>query len=254
MTLLTVSKGLVPEFVNPKYKDASRTEYLQPVRLESMMQDYPKLLLQYPELKVNHTHLIITYPRFLAWSPVKNAPARAKIQAAKTGNPESAASGEADQLALYRKLLLSVNDCPVCNPDGEERIVMEEGAYVVLGAECGTTTEEIHKHIGKNVILKKGSVLIVNCKNWRLDSVVVNGVLVLNAPCTCEMILKNVVIENQGWHYETISHDDPNYSVVFQMRGHIVNRMEQCVLSRNVPGKCVFEGRRFVSNVEVIEN
>ena len=32
------------EFVNPKYKAGSRTEFKKPTRLECMMQDFPKLM------------------------------------------------------------------------------------------------------------------------------------------------------------------------------------------------------------------
>ena len=39
---------------------------------------------------------------------------------------------------------------------------IEEGAHICLWPECGVTTEELHKHIGKNVVIKKGSVLIGN--------------------------------------------------------------------------------------------
>ena len=36
--------GVVVEFVNPKYKPGSRTEFKKPTRLECMMQDFPKLM------------------------------------------------------------------------------------------------------------------------------------------------------------------------------------------------------------------
>ncbi|KAH8051841.1 hypothetical protein JL721_11066 [Aureococcus anophagefferens] len=36
--------GAVPEFVNPKYADDTKTAFKKPTRLECMMQDYPKLL------------------------------------------------------------------------------------------------------------------------------------------------------------------------------------------------------------------
>ena len=42
--ILKEIKGLVPEFVNPKYKDESRTEFKSPTRLECLMKDIPKLL------------------------------------------------------------------------------------------------------------------------------------------------------------------------------------------------------------------
>lgn len=36
--------GVIPEFVNPKYANETKTEFKSPTRLECMMQDYPKLL------------------------------------------------------------------------------------------------------------------------------------------------------------------------------------------------------------------
>ena len=40
---LDVTKGLVPEFVNPKYADEARTRFKKPTRLECMMQDLPRM-------------------------------------------------------------------------------------------------------------------------------------------------------------------------------------------------------------------
>lgn len=36
--------GVISEFVNPKYADATRTAFKSSTRLECMMQDYPKAL------------------------------------------------------------------------------------------------------------------------------------------------------------------------------------------------------------------
>ena len=41
---LEKSGGVIAEFVNPKYADASRTAFKSSTRLECMMQDYPKEL------------------------------------------------------------------------------------------------------------------------------------------------------------------------------------------------------------------
>ena len=43
-TSLERTRGLIAEFVNPKYKDASKTTFKSSTRLECMMQDYPKAL------------------------------------------------------------------------------------------------------------------------------------------------------------------------------------------------------------------
>jgi UDP-sugar pyrophosphorylase len=42
--VLEETRGVVSEFVNPKYADASKTLFKSPTRLECMMQDYPVLL------------------------------------------------------------------------------------------------------------------------------------------------------------------------------------------------------------------
>ena len=41
---LEETQGIIAEFVNPKYKDASKTTFKSSTRLECMMQDYPKAL------------------------------------------------------------------------------------------------------------------------------------------------------------------------------------------------------------------
>ena len=37
------SGGAVPEFVNPKYTDGTKTAFKSPTRLECMMQEFPRL-------------------------------------------------------------------------------------------------------------------------------------------------------------------------------------------------------------------
>ena len=44
LKILEDTKGVIAEFVNPKYKDDTKTTFKKPTRLECMMQDYPKLL------------------------------------------------------------------------------------------------------------------------------------------------------------------------------------------------------------------
>ena len=44
LNALDKTKGLIPEFVNPKYADEAKTKFKSPTRLECLMQDLPKLL------------------------------------------------------------------------------------------------------------------------------------------------------------------------------------------------------------------
>lgn len=38
------TKGLINEFINPKYADSTKTVFKSATRLECMMQEYPRLL------------------------------------------------------------------------------------------------------------------------------------------------------------------------------------------------------------------
>ena len=62
------TKGLMPEFVNPKYTDQFKTKFKSPTRLESMMQDFPIVLTGDDVKRVGFT----TVPADLCFSPVKN--------------------------------------------------------------------------------------------------------------------------------------------------------------------------------------
>jgi UDP-sugar pyrophosphorylase len=42
--ILERTKGVMPDFVNPKYKDESKTVFKKPTRLECMMQDFPTVM------------------------------------------------------------------------------------------------------------------------------------------------------------------------------------------------------------------
>jgi UDP-sugar pyrophosphorylase len=64
---LAETGGVIPEFVNPKYANAERTQFKAPTRLECMMQDYPKLCSK-QKGSVGFT----TYPTWFCFSPAKN--------------------------------------------------------------------------------------------------------------------------------------------------------------------------------------
>jgi UDP-sugar pyrophosphorylase len=63
---LEQSKGVIPEFVNPKYADEHKNKFKAPTRLECMMQDYPKLLTS--KGAVGFT----SYENWYCFSPAKN--------------------------------------------------------------------------------------------------------------------------------------------------------------------------------------
>ena len=77
---------------------------------------------------------------------------------------------------------------------------------MVLWPEAGATTEEIHHHVGRNVVIKSGSVVIVKTRNWYLENVTVQGTLILedeNSTAEEQGMIKlcNCQISNEGWKY-----------------------------------------------------
>merc|ERR1712190_719071 len=73
-TVMEKYKGAIPEFVNPKYTDDTKTQFKKPTRLECMMQEYPKLVV--------------------AMRPVKNNLKDAKVKFEKVGAADCGSSGE----------------------------------------------------------------------------------------------------------------------------------------------------------------
>ena len=68
-TLRGEDQGVVVEFVNPKYKDETRTEFKKATRLECMMQDIPKLFQK--ELGSEANIGFTTFDRWFTFSPAK---------------------------------------------------------------------------------------------------------------------------------------------------------------------------------------
>ena len=69
---LEKTRGVMGEFVNPKYADSSKTTFKKPARLECMMQDYPKVLgaavLSCGDLLVcTAPHSVGRVPGLVAW-------------------------------------------------------------------------------------------------------------------------------------------------------------------------------------------
>ena len=75
--------GVIAEFVNPKYRDATKTAFKSSTRLECMMQDFPKELPS--EAKVGFT----MFDTWCSYSPVKNDAATARQKFESGNHPQS---------------------------------------------------------------------------------------------------------------------------------------------------------------------
>lgn len=96
---LTKTQGVISEFINPKYADATKTKFKSAARLECMMQDYPKLLENCN--RVGYTSV----DKGFCFSTLKNDPKTAIQKFKEDLYPESAGSCEAEFYFYNREML-----------------------------------------------------------------------------------------------------------------------------------------------------
>ena len=225
--------GSIEEFVNPKYKDETKTAFKSPTRLECMMQDYPKSLGT--KSKVGFT----VFANWIGYSPVKNSPADGLAKFKSNGPTHTATSGEFEFYESCANLLrLTGADVPEASIDTEfNGMKLPMGPRVVLGPEFGTTFDEIKSKVGK-VILGSKSTLIVEGSGVHLNDVSVDGTLVIKA---CEGAVINVnglKVNNKGWEWKPTGKGFGSMRIreVDALRGFIVKKHEQKEYVFDKPG------------------
>ncbi|XP_047342023.1 UDP-sugar pyrophosphorylase [Impatiens glandulifera] len=212
--------GSIKEFVNPKYKDSTKTSFKSSTRLECMMQDYPKTLP--PTARVGFTVMDI----WLAYAPVKNNPE----DAAKVpkGNPyHSATSGE---MAIYRasSLILRKAGVKIDDPitevfNGQE---VEVWPRITWKPKWGVSFTDITSKIKGNNSISQKSTLVINGSKVVLEDLSLNGTLVINSNDVAEVKVGGVV-ENKGWTLEKVDYKDTSAPEEIRIRGFKINRIEQ---------------------------
>ncbi|KAK4273974.1 hypothetical protein QN277_017271 [Acacia crassicarpa] len=227
---LTKTGGAIKEFVNPKYKDASKTSFKSSTRLECMMQDYPKTLP--PSARVGFT----TMDSWLAYAPVKNNPE----DAAKVpkGNPyHSATSGE---MAIYRSnsLILKKAGVEVAGPElqvinGQE---VEVWPRITWKPKWGLTSSQIKKRVSGSCSISQRSTLVIKGKKVNLKNLSLDGALVVDAIDDAEVDVVGSV-KNKGWTLETVDHKNASEHEVVRIRGFKFNKIEQLEGKYSEPGQ-----------------
>ncbi|MFZ4776019.1 MAG: UTP--glucose-1-phosphate uridylyltransferase [Terrimicrobiaceae bacterium] len=168
LRVLESSCGIIAEFVNPKFADASRTTFKKPARLETMMQELPKLFTSGEKVGVT------IFDRAWCFSACKNNLTEAAEKAAKNGPPESASSAENDFYLAGRTKLraagMAVTDEPSQKICG---IPFTPGPRVILRPSFALTLDEVKKRISGGSI--SGASTLILDGDIRLENVTVSG-------------------------------------------------------------------------------
>jgi UDP-sugar pyrophosphorylase len=142
---LAKTQGLIAEFINPKYKDSTKTEFKSPTRLECMMQDYPKLLGK--DSRVGFTQVT----REFCFSACKND-LKSAADKFKTGlSPECAGSCEQSFYQLGADVLRLAGATVEFPPESASQVIqgikLSFSPLIVLKPSFGVTLDEIRAKI-----------------------------------------------------------------------------------------------------------
>jgi len=226
---LAKTGGQIEEFVNPKYKDASKTAFKSPTRLECMMQDYPK------SLDASACVGFTVFDNWVGYSPVKNSPADG-VGKFEGGNPtHTATSGEMEFYGCAAKVLELAGATMAAPVDfAANGIVVPSGPKVVLHPSFACTFEELKGKAGKGVkVTSASSALIVEGAGVKIESLELDGALVIKACPGAFVTVKDLKVSNKGWRFEKCGADAPE---IDRLRGFVIEKDETEELVFDQPG------------------
>ena len=241
LATLEASGGVMPEFVNPKYKDATRTAFKSPTRLECMMQDFPWLMP--PDAAVSFTLLDAS----LFYCPVKNALADAAKKAAAGQSPSSASAGEFALYALSARLLelagATVERPP---PRTVAGVPLPPTPQLLLAPSTRPTCFAAVGRLGGGgaIRISARSTLLLDGAQIRVDALELDGALLVRAVDGARVTLRHVRVANAGWRMEPLAADalvDAATPEVERLRGYRWVADEQREIDFDEPGEYVVD-------------
>lgn len=204
LRVLESSQGIIAEFVNPKFSNAERTTFKKPARLETMMQDLPKLFTSREKVGVT------IFDRPWCFSACKNNLADAAEKVAKNGPPESASSAESDfYLAGRMKLKMAGTNVIAEQPCGIRGIPFVTGPRVVLRPSFVLTLADIRERV-RGGRISGTSTLIVSGDVWFEDITLSDGAsLVITAAPGATVFVRGLVASgDSGFQLNELTDDE----------------------------------------------
>jgi len=237
------TQGAMPEFVNPKYADDAKTIFKKPTRLECMMQDFPTILNSEESKWVGFTSIAAE----LCFSPVKNATADGVKLQSKGTAPGVAATGEADQYAATRKIMTSIG-CKIedAEPVEFEGIKVVAGPEVVLKPSFVVCPAEYKKHFPdpSKIKISSRSSLIIKGEGITVESLDLDGALVIESEEGASGVVRDLVVRNKGW--KKVGDKSSASEEFIQIRGYHLEKVE----TENVVFR---KGEKMAGVVEALE-
>jgi len=231
LSCLGESKGAVPEFINPKYSDETKTAFAAPTRLECMMQDLPKLMTD-PNVRVGHTMT----ERWISYSPVKSNLKQGAVLSSSGLPPMTASTGETDLYQANRALLrlsgMTVHDAPTHTFNG---IAISPGPRVIFSPSFAVGIGDVI-HKVKHGSMSARSTLIVSGPDVCIENLDLDGTLIVRAVKGANVRLQGLVVKNKGWALEPLKGGGSRAPEELRVRGYQLVKYEQRLLEFTEPG------------------
>lgn len=233
--ILEQTRGIIAEFVNPKYADDTKTKFKKPTRLETMMQDLPKLFG--PGQRVG----VSIFDRRWSFSPNKNNIVDAAAKHASKSPPESGATAESDFYLAGRIRLRAAGAKVEALPEELiQGVPFCRGPKVVLRPSFAMTLAEAQTKISGGSFSGE-STLIVEGRDVTLKEVELAGrsALVIKA-CDGAKVTVSGRFENDGFALIPLTAEElksPEVPEYLRIRGYRFENRGAAVFEFNEPGE-----------------
>ena len=239
--ILEGSRGIIAEFVNPKYTDETKSAFKKPTRLETMMQDLPKLFGEGEKVGVT------IFDRGWTFSANKNnvADAAAKVAA---GSPADASASAESDFYYAGRVRLEVAGCTAA-VEGQQLILgvpFTQGAKAILRPSFAMSLAEGREKLA-GVKLSAGATLILDGKDIALEDVelVGNAALVVKACDGAKVAVVGEQFENDGFELVELTEEErsaesdvPEY---LKIRGYKFENRGAAIHVFDEPGEYIVE-------------
>lgn len=232
--ILRETEGIIAEFVNPKYADAARNHFKKPTRLETLMQDLPKLFTGGQRVGVS------VFARSWCFSPNKNKLEDAAAKHAAGGPPESAATAESDFYAAGRlRLQKAGTELRVSEETLIRGVPFTDGPRVILRPSFAMTLAEVDEKVTGGSLEGTATLIVDGC-GVVLDEVNIpdGAALVIHAHPDAQVTVTGT-LKPGGFVLEELTDAEyTNLSVpdVLKMRGYRFQNEMATVLTFDEPG------------------
>jgi UDP-sugar pyrophosphorylase len=226
--ILRETKGVTPEFINPKYTDETKTEFAKPARIETLMQDIPKLFEASDQVGTT------VLDRKWCFSPNKNSVAAASIKEEANIPCESATTAESDYYLINRKKLAFGNmEFEQGDVEHYFGVPYLHGARVILYPDFCLTIEDIKRKV-EGGHCSKDSTLILNGEDIIIRNLVLKGNsgLIVNVCKNARVEINDLTIDNDGFELKQLTRqemDDPSVPEYLKIRGYKITPVDPLV-------------------------